>query len=116
MTIDKLTDDTSHDGGYSSRKLWYSIGTSGLIFIGAILSGKWSVFGPHYETMISGLIGVLALYLGGNVSNRFLMGKVIASTVNNMNSPIPAKPVPAVKKPIEDDVEIKDRPERVDHE
>ena len=63
------------DGGYASRKLWYAMGTSFLIFVGAILSGVWKLFGPHYETMISGLIGVLAVYMGGNVTGKLAVGK-----------------------------------------
>lgn len=83
------------DSGFNSRKLWFAIGTSMLIFLGAILSGVWNLFGPHYETMISGLIGVLGLYLTGNVSSRYvtakhyatMAGQAIAAGIRKDNAP-----------------------------
>ena len=70
------------DGNFISRKLWFSIGTSVLIFIGGILAGVWKLFDTHYESMISGLLGVLGLYLGSNVSSKYITGKHLASIAN----------------------------------
>src|SRR5579859_6907142 len=69
------------DGGYASRKFWFAVGTSMLIFVGSILSGLFKMMGPHYDTMISGLIGVLGLYLTGNLGSRWVTSKAIAGTV-----------------------------------
>lgn len=72
------------DAGFMSRKFWFAVGTTVLIFGGGILSGLWQLFGPHYETMISGLIGVLTVYLGGNVGSRWVAAKhvqALAATV-----------------------------------
>lgn len=63
------------DGGYASRKLWYSVGTSIAIVVVGTFSGFWPPFRPGLETVVGGLLGVLALYLGGNVSNKWVVAK-----------------------------------------
>ena len=71
--MDKNLDPS--DGGFSSRKLWYAIGTS----IAIIGVGVFSVFfpglRPSVESVIGGLLGALAIYAGSNVSNKWVVGK-----------------------------------------
>ena len=93
------------DGGYASRKFWFAVGTAVLIFLGGILSGVWQLFGPHYETMISGLCGVLGLYLGGNVAAthvtlKHLAGKQLPEqSPDPEESPKPTHGDPGAKQP-----------------
>lgn len=63
------------DGGYSSRKLWYAIGTSLLIFGAGLLSAFVPAFRSGLETIVGGLVGALAVYAGANVSSRWVTGK-----------------------------------------
>ncbi|CAB4127076.1 hypothetical protein UFOVP75_60 [uncultured Caudovirales phage] len=63
------------DGGVKSRKLWFSAGTSALIFLGAIVAGYWPAFLPSYATLVGGLLATLGLYLGGNVSTKWVVKK-----------------------------------------
>ncbi len=59
----------------ASRKFVFAVGTSIAIFMGACLAAGWAKFGPSYELMISGLLGCLGLYLGGNVSSKWMVAK-----------------------------------------
>lgn len=63
------------DGGMASRKFVFAVGTSVFIFLGAVIAARWASFGPHFDTLISGLLGCLGLYLGGNVTSKFMMAK-----------------------------------------
>ena len=56
------------DKGYASRKLWMTILTMALIVGLAFLSALagFVALGPNLGTVIGGLIGCLALYLGAN--------------------------------------------------
>lgn len=76
----------STDGGFKSRKLLFAILTSLLIFGGGILAGKFQWFGPHYETMIGGLIGVLTVYLTGNVGSRWIAGNHAVALAGKVES------------------------------
>jgi len=72
------------DVGFRSRKFVLTVATMLLIFAGGVMAGVWSLFGSHYETMISGLLGALGLYLGGNVGSRWATTKHAAAIVNGM--------------------------------
>lgn len=63
------------DGGFASRKLWYAIGTSTGVFVTGCLAAFWPSFRPSLEAVIGGLLGTLVAYLGGNVTNKFVVGK-----------------------------------------
>lgn len=64
------------DGGYASRKLWFGIGTSTVICLLAIL-GAWILpeLLPQLPTVIGGLIGVLGIFVGGNLGSKFLVSR-----------------------------------------
>lgn len=88
------------DGGFWSRKLLYSIGTSVAIVGGGFLAAYVDGFRPIYETYIGGLMGVLALYLGVNVGNKFVVGKNLAATGGEVSpAPVPAKPAAPTPAP-----------------
>ena len=59
----------------ASRKFVFAVGTSVAIFIGGLIAAAWIKFGTSYEVMISGLLGCLGLYLGGNVTSKFMVAK-----------------------------------------
>lgn len=63
------------DGGITSRKFLFAVGTSVAIFLGAGIAAHWVSFGTNYETLIGGLLGCLGLYLTGNVTNTWAKGK-----------------------------------------
>ena len=90
-------DSVLDDRGFNSRKFWYAVGTSMLIFSGGLCAGHWSLFGPHYEMMMSGLIGCLTLYLGGNVTNKYMLSKLGLVAADAPNPPKPEDPKPVVK-------------------
>lgn len=60
-----------NDGGMSSRKFLFAIGTGALIFIGFVLSAVFPNFGNQFGELIGGLLGCLGLYLGGNVMGKW---------------------------------------------
>ena len=63
------------DGGLASRKFVFAVGTSIAIFLGGLIAAAWAKFGPSYEVMISGLLGCLGLYLGGNISSKWMTAR-----------------------------------------
>jgi hypothetical protein len=63
------------DGGFSSRKLWYAIGTSVAIVGVGILAAFMPLFRSSLETVVGGLCGTLAIYAGANVTGKWAIGK-----------------------------------------
>lgn len=64
------------DNNYRSRKLWFAIGTSMCIMAGGIVAALWPKFEPVYSgSIVSGLLGSLGLYLGGNLGHHFVSSK-----------------------------------------
>jgi len=63
------------DGGYSSRKLWYAVGTSIAIVAVGLVAAFVPLFRSSLETVVGGLCGTLAIYAGANVSGKLAIGK-----------------------------------------
>jgi membrane protein DedA with SNARE-associated domain len=63
------------DGGYKSRKFWFSVGTSLLIVFCGIVAAKMPLFAANLQTIIGGVMGCLAAYIGGNVTAQHVLGK-----------------------------------------
>lgn len=63
------------DGGLSSRKLWLTVFAMALVFGAGCLAAFWPNFAPNLSTIVSGVVGSLSLYLVGNVSSKFVIGK-----------------------------------------
>lgn len=64
------------DASFASRKFIMVLIGLGVAFGGAILAAKMQGFAPSYETLIGGVIGLVALYVSGNVSEKFFGGKI----------------------------------------
>lgn len=64
------------DGGWKSRKIWFGVGTQLMILAGAFVAAKMSTFGPFYSEMVSGLVGVCAIVLTGNVATKWVASKM----------------------------------------
>lgn len=81
-------ENTDKDGGARSRKLWFAAGTSFLI-VGA------SLFVPAvaFAEVVTGLISVCAIYVGGNTAAKWVMNR------NKKTKSKPPGEVPPIKKP-----------------
>jgi hypothetical protein len=62
-------------GPYSSRKFVLTIISICLITAVAMSSAWISVIPTILPAFIGGILGTLSLYLGGNVANKFVVGK-----------------------------------------
>lgn len=82
------------DGGFASRKLWYAVATSFMIVGLGCLAAFWPSFRPSLETVVGGVVGTLALYLGANVTGRLATGKAFSYTpIQEASEPTPKPPV-----------------------
>jgi xanthine/uracil permease len=62
------------DKGFASRKFAFSVATSVLISLGAILVAYKPGFAGSYPIFIGGVSGTLGLYLSGNVMSKQVVG------------------------------------------
>lgn len=60
---------------YASRKLWYSVGTSLLIFSAGLVAAYVTGFRTTLESVIAGLLGALGIYTGSSVGAKYVAGK-----------------------------------------
>lgn len=79
---------------YASRKFWFGVGTSVLIFLCGICVAEIPGFRSGLETLIGGLLGAYAIYSGSNVGAQYLGAKV-AKAVEEEEEPKPEPPKPA---------------------
>lgn len=89
------------DAGYRSRKFAMTVGVMLLIFTGGVMAGVWTLFGSHYETMISGLLGALTIYCGANAAGRWGTAKHLGSKIAEAEAgpPPEASPEPQQDPP-----------------
>jgi hypothetical protein len=72
------------DGGILSRKLHLTIFAM-LLIVGLGIVCHWSLnIGAQMQTLVTGLLGALAIFVGGNVANKF-------TAANLMKVMIPVK-------------------------
>jgi len=64
-----------NDGGWGSRKLWYSVLTSALIFAGAVIAARWTPMASVYPEMTMALLGALSVFAGANVFSRWTIAR-----------------------------------------
>lgn len=64
------------DQSFASRKFIMVIIGLATVFAGGILAAKMAGFAPSYEVYVGGVIALVALYVGGNVSEKFFSGKI----------------------------------------
>lgn len=69
---------------FLSRKFVFSFVTSALISILGILSADYAGMQGVYPTIVGGLLGSMALYLGGNVSSKFVNAKTRNIPIDNL--------------------------------
>lgn len=72
--MDKHPIDTT-DGGYASRKFWFSVGTSCAIAIAGLGCAKWPALVGVYPMYIGGMLAVLGAYCGANIGAKVVTGK-----------------------------------------
>ena len=74
----------AEDGGWGSRKLILGSVSIVLVFLAWLLTGHWPALQGQYMTLVGGITGLYALFLGGNLTHNFLSSKaetVEAATV-----------------------------------
>lgn len=82
-----------NDGGFASRKLLYSAGTSLGIILTAICAGHWPAIIPMYPTIVGGLLGALGVFAGANVAGKWAIGKNINERdADDVEKPAEPKP------------------------
>jgi hypothetical protein len=64
-----------NDGGWKSRKLWFSVFISLLIFYGAVYGCKHAGFEVMYPELTMGLIGVTSLFFGANSFGKWTIAR-----------------------------------------
>lgn len=86
------------DGGWKSRKLWFSVFAIGIMYRGMIVAMDNLTFQPLYGTFVGGVCAVVTAFLVGNVGAKFVSTKAPAAT-----SPVPKdlKTPPRPVEPIE---------------
>lgn len=63
-------------GKYASRKFWFSVGTSLLIFSAGLVAAYVTGFRTTLESVIAGLLGALGIYTGSSVGAKYVAGKL----------------------------------------
>lgn len=82
------------DKGIRSRKFILTIVCIVLLIGMTILCGLVKVLQPMFATFVGGLLGILGLYFGGNVANKYAIGKTMTSI--EVGDPAPNIYYPAV--------------------
>jgi hypothetical protein len=70
------------DGKYRSRKFWLTIVALALIVGVAMVSAFFAPIQAVYATMVSGVLGVCALYFGGNVAAKHVLHKTYGESTH----------------------------------
>lgn len=61
---------------FSSRKLWFSVATSGMVFLSGLVAAYVAGFRSGLEIVVGGLLGVLGIYTGSSVGAKYVAGKM----------------------------------------
>lgn len=62
-------------GGFRSRKLLFALFALLLVFLGALLASDDDKIAGVYSVMVGGIEVITAIYLTGNVSSKWVVGK-----------------------------------------
>lgn len=62
----------------SSRKLQLGMYSLLLIFASGLLAALNPIFLTIIPVMVSGFVGIFAIYCGGNVANKHVVGKILS--------------------------------------
>ena len=61
------------DGGYGSRKFLFTIGMVVVVLGSTAVSAYWAPFGALYHELTNTLMGIMAIYIGGNTATKWTM-------------------------------------------
>ncbi len=67
------------EDGWNSQKLVFGAMSSGFIFLGWVMSARWPALQPQFMTFVGGVTGIMALYTGGNLGNKYVAGQHIVA-------------------------------------
>ncbi len=84
-------------GKYSSRKFWFSVGTSVLIFLCGLVAAYIAGFRSALEVVVGGLLGALGIYTGSSVGAKYVAGKT--GQIPDDEGPMPEKKDPPKDPP-----------------
>lgn len=87
------------DGGFRSRKLWYSVFATGMVVISGLGVLLWAGLAPLYDTMVGGIVAIAGLYLTGSVATKWVGSKVPAP----VTAPVVVKKLEVLQDHDEDD-------------
>lgn len=72
-----------NDGGVFSRKLWLTVGTMLLMVVCWFMTGRLTFLATTFDALVGGLLGALAMFIVGNVSNKYVVAKQAAGAAQN---------------------------------
>lgn len=68
-------EDSKDPSKWKSRKLHFSLLCLALITLGFVMAAYFPAAQAMYVQYVAGILGVLTLYLGGNVGNKYVVAK-----------------------------------------
>lgn len=71
----------------NSRKLLFAVFTDVVLLVAGLGCAKWQALIPIYDTLSTGLLSVAAMYIVGNVSTKWVNGRLTASPPQPQNQP-----------------------------
>lgn len=76
------------DGGYKSRKLWFAVYATGLLFLGAHCGSQTPAFGALYGELVGGIVGITVALFTGNVAAKLVASKASKQVIRQVE-PVP---------------------------
>jgi hypothetical protein len=67
-----IVSEIIRDGGWKSRKLWFSVFAVLILLAGWVLAGHFHSLQALYDTFVGGVVGVSGLYLTGSVATKWV--------------------------------------------
>lgn len=62
------------DGGWKSRKFWFAMYATGLLFVGMKCSAQEAAMATLYGEFVGGLVGITLALLTGNIAGKWVAG------------------------------------------
>lgn len=69
------TKNTWRDGGWKSRKLWFSVFAVASLYFGMKVASTEATLRPLYESFVGGVVAISGMFLIGNVGAKWVSGK-----------------------------------------
>jgi hypothetical protein len=84
-----------NDNGFKSRKFFLTIGCIVVVTTVSLLGIWFPAIEAILPTFIGGVLGILGLYFGGNVGAKWVIGKTVAQTQQDVQVvPLPVQSTP----------------------